>query len=521
VIKLLKVLLLALLLPRLSIVLSVTVFAGVIQLPQPDVLSQARVYITLPANLTIDPMGRGTANDRTRVCTVTSSPAGLTCTGNVCTGPFPQGILVTLTPTPNGACTFEYWDDGNITFNRNPQTITMDANKTTTATFTGDNTISLTVVDSTPLGNRTPLILVHGNNEETDTQSKFGWNNFLRAFGKDSVFQSLYKVYLFSWDSEQSNAYNGMAMGSMVDRMPELQNRDVIILAHSRGGLIARYFMNLYTIKSGNHTGQLGGEKVKWLVTLATPHRGSPGADPVWVGISFDYNFPVIESALSDIYFTGVLSPTLRLYDPKSYQNLLWDDVDNELTAQAVCYDSAFNDEGEECTPLQSKTRLNNLSKFNQNERYFNKIIAYGGNNFSQSLYNRITSDIAALLFHLSTNTQNWNLASHSVLDLFTVLMEQMPIIPRGYASVPDNPERPFKANDGMVPLASALFLKHDASGLFQFNNNKFSYNKTLLNNFFCQVAECNVVNQTIDHLGFLDNSKLISTILAKLDNLH
>ena len=429
--KLLKQPLLTLLMPWLSVVMSATVFAGVIQRPQSGVLSQSIVSIPLP-------------------------------------------------------------------------------------------TISLTVVNSTPIGNRTPLILVHGNNEETDTRSQFGWNNYIKAFGKDSVFQSLYKVYLFTWDSEESNTFNGMAMGSMIDSLQELQNKDVTILAHSRGGLIARYFMNLYTIKSGNHTGQLGGEKVKWLVTLATPHRGSPSADPVWVGISFDYNFPyLIESALSDIYFTDMLSPALRSYDPKSYQNLLWDDVDNELTTQAVCYNSALNSEVKECTLLQSKTSLNNLSKFNQNERYFNKIIAYGGNNFSQSLYNRITLDILALLSQLSTNTQKWNLAAHSVLDLFTVLMEQMPIIPPGYASVPDNPDRPFKANDGMVPLASALFLKHDASGLFQFNTNKFSYDKRLLNNFFCQVAECNVVNETIDHLGFLDNGQLISTIMAKLDNLH
>jgi len=41
--------------------------------------------------------------------------------------------------------------------------------------------------------------------------------------------------------------------------------------------------------------------------------------------------------------------------------------------------------EVEQCTPLMSKTSLNNLSEFNKNERYLNKIIAYGGNNYTQS----------------------------------------------------------------------------------------------------------------------------------------
>jgi hypothetical protein len=111
-------------------------------------------------------------------------------------------------------------------------------------------------------------------------------------------------------------------------------------------------------------------------------------------------------------------------------------------------------------------------------------------------------------------------LSEHQLLNLSTVLIERMPIIPPGYDGVPVNPQRPFKANDGLVPLASALFLKHDASSLFQFNKNKFTYYKTLLNNFSCQIAECNVIDGAIDHLGFMDNSQIIFTVLSKLDSL-
>jgi len=457
------------------------------------------------ANLTVNLTGSGT---------ITSSPAGLSCSGNVCTGSFPLGTSVALTANPNGGWKFEYWDNGIANYNQNPWTITMDANKAITANFVWDDKISLVPVDSTPIGNRTPLILVHGNNMETE--NNFGWNNYLKAFRRDSAFQRQYKVYLFSWDSEQPNSYNGMAMGSMIESLPELQNKSLTILAHSRGGLITRYFMNQYTMQSGNQNGQLGGEKVKWLVTLATPHRGSPCADPIWVGISLDYNFSnSTELFLSDLYFTDLLPPRDRIYDPQSYPNLLWDDVDNELTTQAVCYNPALNGEVEQCTPLMSKTALNDLTKFNQNERYFNKIIAYGGNNYSMML------DFQVMLMLKIYPEIILILSEHQQLGWTTVLMERMPIIPPGDTKVPNNHQLPFKANDGMVPLTSALFLKHDASGLFQFNRNKFSYDKALLNNSFCQIAECNVVDGTIDHQSFLDNSQVISTILMKLDRLH
>ncbi len=238
--------------------------------------------------------------------------------------------------------------------------------------------------------------------------------------------------------------------------------------------------------------------------------------------------------ALEYLYFAELPQIDYHgVWDPKTYPYLLWDDADNELSAQAVCYYSALSatpdtllGEVEQCTPLMSKTNQNNLAEFNEREHYFNKIIAYGGNNYTQSLHYRIMRDITAFLSLFSTNTLNWSsmpkyLPEHQLLDLSTVLMGQMPIIPPGYVRVPDNPKRPFKANDGLVPLASALFLKHDASGLFQFNRNKFSYDKTLLNNSFCQIAECNVIEGAIDHLGFLDNSQIISTVLGKLDRLH
>jgi pimeloyl-ACP methyl ester carboxylesterase len=451
--------------------------------------------------------------------TIASTPAGLSCSGNTCQRSFGEGSAVTLTANPNGGWKFDYWDDGTTCYFQNPLTVTMDGDKTITAYFSWNEKILLKAADATPLGSRTPLILVHGNNLETDKW--LGWREYLRKFRDDRSFQQRYKVYLLSWDSEQSNAYNGLAMGYLIDSLLELNNKDITVLAHSRGGIIARYFMNQYTMKRGNRESQLGGEKVKWLVTLATPHRGSPGADPIWVAISFDFNFlDQIELSLSSIYFAEPLLPIFpRLYDPVSYQQLLWDDVDNQLTNEPVCYNPALFNETEQCTPLMSKTILNSLSSFNQDEQYPKKIIAYGGNNYSRNVNRRMMFMLSVPLLNLEPLLLA--LSNHERLNLATVLMERMPIIPPDHVRVPDNPKRPFKANDGMVPLTSALFLKPGASDLFRFNGNELDYNKTLLRLSFCQIAECNVVDRTIDHLGFLDDGKFISSIIWKLKNLQ
>lgn len=66
---------------------------------------------------------------------VTSVPAGLICSGNTCTGSFPQGTEVTLTASPNAGWLFVNWDDGITCSPENPRTIVMDRDKTISAVF--------------------------------------------------------------------------------------------------------------------------------------------------------------------------------------------------------------------------------------------------------------------------------------------------------------------------------------------------------------------------------------------------
>jgi len=66
--------------------------------------------------------------------TVTSSPAGINC-GSDCTETYDQGTGVTLTATPQGTSSFAGWS-GGCTGTSSTCTLTMDASRSVTATFT-------------------------------------------------------------------------------------------------------------------------------------------------------------------------------------------------------------------------------------------------------------------------------------------------------------------------------------------------------------------------------------------------
>ncbi|RMF83810.1 MAG: hypothetical protein D6736_20665 [Nitrospinota bacterium] len=78
--------------------------------------------------LTVTKNGTGTG-------TVTSNPAGIDC-GQDCTQDYLEGTLVTLTATPDPDSSFAGWSGDCTDIGNNQAQVTMDADKTCTATFT-------------------------------------------------------------------------------------------------------------------------------------------------------------------------------------------------------------------------------------------------------------------------------------------------------------------------------------------------------------------------------------------------
>jgi len=388
-------------------------------------------------------------------------------------------------PLPKGEYTFYFIVDNN-------------ANGVIDVTWCDSITVhvlsSLEVVDNSSLYNRTPLILVHGNGGEA--KPNYRWGNFLKQSKKDSEFLDKFKIYLFQWDSDQSNKFNADALGIAIDGQEELNDKKIIILAHSRGGLVSRYYLNDYITKTGLYSNQPAGQRVDNLITLGTPHRGSPVADPYWTIFSLDYNYqPFIARQLSFFYLNYV-------YD-SSAKNMLWDDTEDELTRSKVCWAPAILDNQTEfCTVLPSTQ--SQLSRLNSKDSYLDKIIAFGGNEFNGQ-------DILL----------NYKWDEHKALSLSSTFLAETPIIPPNYPYKTINDQYlPFRANDGLVPLISALPLETGSGNLFTVRDGQLIYDPQKIDSL-CQLQKCIVIkDRQVDHLDFLDDQDIINSIIKTIKKI-
>ena len=90
---------------------------------------------------TFQPVTRSLSVSKTGTGTVSSSPSGINC-GSTCSSSYQQGSMVTLTATPASGFTFQGWT--GACGGTGSCVVTMDADKTVTATFVSSN-VTLTV----------------------------------------------------------------------------------------------------------------------------------------------------------------------------------------------------------------------------------------------------------------------------------------------------------------------------------------------------------------------------------------
>jgi Mg-chelatase subunit ChlD/triacylglycerol esterase/lipase EstA (alpha/beta hydrolase family) len=131
-------------------------------------------------------------------------------------------------------------------------------------------------------GKKIPLILIHGihgtpKNSDVTVKQNY-WNEFLESYYKDPRLAENYIVYLFQYQSDLISVKDiAFALGHAIDS--QIVNRPHVILAHSMGGLVAKNYLAYYRHTSGAWRGKIGGDSVLSLITLATPHHGTPGAN--------------------------------------------------------------------------------------------------------------------------------------------------------------------------------------------------------------------------------------------------
>jgi pimeloyl-ACP methyl ester carboxylesterase len=307
-----------------------------------------------------------------------------------------------------------------------------------------------------------PLILLHGDNSYKEDDDR--WGDFLDWVSDHSDFDKKYEIWRFHHDTRELIGFDGKSgnaaeFGDAVNKQFG-SGRAILLLAHSRGGLVSRAYMCKYG--DGNE-----GDRVIGLVTLGTPHHGSPGAVPDWGLHTAEGKFK--DTELADILYGYDDDSTVNVADIGT-MGLAWDNFDGPdcgVPYVRFSMESSLGDdhvlslmdmnlkhpvlkESEEDTTIYVPDRAyGTLEELNSDTRYFGKIIVYGG----------YDTELGAG-GHDPFNWLNFSFTDHAGLEIATHVMAEMESKQEGQTK----PVLHFFANDGMVPLQSALLLKKDSA---------------------------------------------------------
>lgn len=111
---------------------------------------------------------------------------------------------------------------------------------------------------------QTPVVFVHGWMGETDN-----WESMNSALESEKTFRTRFNYY-DDHNKWVTHPNIGPKLAREIDCLARLYHKDVVVVAHSMGGLAA--------LQAGNET--VGGRKVSdvmgLLITIGTPYQGSP-----------------------------------------------------------------------------------------------------------------------------------------------------------------------------------------------------------------------------------------------------
>lgn len=138
------------------------------------------------------------------------------------------------------------------------------------------------------LADRLPLILVHGwmgsstiaisSVDGTTVEEKAGFKKMM-DYIYDGPLKNKYKIFRFHYESDKisvTDIARGLQihMDSLVSS-GVMADKQVVLVAHSMGGLVSRSYMAEQTHAFGKYAGRKGGERTIRLITLGSPHHGT------------------------------------------------------------------------------------------------------------------------------------------------------------------------------------------------------------------------------------------------------
>lgn len=236
-----------------------------------------------------------------------------------------------------------------------------------------------------------------------------------------STFQNSYDVIFASYDWRLDNTRSAIQLKKTIDNYDE-----VIIVAHSMGGLVTSKYLQMY-----------GGSKVAKVITLGTPYWGAVGAAEIMYTGEVNQLPSIVRSAMS-----GTMRDLVRNYS-SMYQllpNTYYTNKSNWLTTEKRVYEKWYDN----IWP-RTKDVVNNTSATQQFYKdNFNSSLVTDAVNFHNSLYSSTapikTVDNTVIVGNGVSTVTSVKLATNSILGIKSRL------------SVP----KYTTSGDGTVPLLSA-----------------------------------------------------------------
>jgi pimeloyl-ACP methyl ester carboxylesterase len=349
-------------------------------------------------------------------------------------------------------------------------------------------------------GARIPLILIHGihgtdstvfNSIDGSTPGEKEYFKNLINYFYNSDLKDKYQLYRYHYLSDQQPVTNIAAglqgcLDSFIDKRI-MRDTEIVILAHSMGGLVARSYMQERVHTKGIYANQYGGERVEKLITLATPHHGSPGANKCTRDqLATDFAWLAIMESV-DLYYwkwkNGVDSPKEPNRSDLRFDN--WDETMNPVGYDSYC---------------DLWDRNNWLISLNNLVGYDNKTIAYAGyidpnDPVRISLVNGGPLVIADFIVEQANNEGEEAIAASIALN-------------EGLMGL-------YGVNDGMVPLSSARYTEHDTverrDNFIRFDHGEMKGDRLLSGD-----GKYELLFETLNQdLNAIYNSTNVSTIIA------
>jgi len=332
---------------------------------------------------------------------------------------------------------------------------------------------------------RIPVILVHGMGGDQKPNSLnywYGWMNadsgYPLGYFNQSPMSSMFRVYRYVYDTRDFISTNGVRFADFVNDFyashPEFAERQVVVVAHSMGGLVSRYAMNVNTQFAA---------RVHRLVTLGSPHLGAQGANPTWI----KYSGPDDNSwFISSIYNTFDLhNNTAGCFDLGWYSPA---EIPSEArTAGAVAeMGDAYN------TNLLARALSNPFAGWAGmiSRAADNKCVLFGG-----SSTNRVSDNLGA----------DWPKAANKEVSTDHLGLW---VATKIYRSMSYADGTGVGDNDGLVPVISALMSDTLSCAPASLRNGHPSAAKFNLNQ---------LEGQQVDHASYLDVPVTMDSVKASL----